>query len=143
MAGFDEDANWSGLFEVEIEGVSVGEFQAVKLPAANVEPIEYFTGMNKTPRKRPGPVKWDNIVLKRGYADNDVLADWWTRIANGEPDRRAVSIIVRNEMGEETKRWNCFGCWPCKWDLADLEAGSTDVSIEEIEIVTERIEVAS
>ena len=139
---FKNDANWSGLFRVEIEGYVLGEFRGVKLPAINIEVIEYYSGQSKTARKRPGPVKYDPIVLRRGYANNDLLQQWWENIAMGQDDRRSLSIFIVDENGNDAYQWNCFQCWPSKWDLADFEAGSTEISVEEIEIQTERIERA-
>ena len=140
---FSNDANWSGLFTVSIDGIDAGEFQEVKLPRANIEIIEYYTGNNKSPRKRPGPVTWQNIVLRRGFANNTILLEWWEQISLGKADKRSVTIQVRDEEGNITMAWNCFSCWPCAWDLADFRAGSTELAIEEIELATERIEVAA
>lgn len=138
--GFKRDYHWAGLWNLEIEGLNVGDFQSAQLPNAEVAVIEYNTGGSKSPSKRPGVVKWSNLVLKRGHGHNVILEEWINNIARGVQDRRSISLIQKDEEGGDVIRWNMFNCWPAKWSLSELAGNKNEVSVETIEIVVERVE---
>lgn len=139
---FDRDFHFSGLFSVEIEGSEIGTFQEVKLPTFETSVVEYNHGGSKSPHKRPGTVKWGNLTLKRGYATSRVLEEWLENIAQGKQDRRSISVIQHNEDHSETMRWNLFDCWPTKWTHSGYAGAKNETTVEEIEIVCERMERA-
>lgn len=139
---FDRDFHFSGLFQVEIEGIDVGMFQEVTLPSFEVSVVEYAHGGSKSKFKRPGEVKYGDLTLKRGYNVSRVLAEWVENIAKGMQDRRSISIIQHNEEAGETMRWNCYQCWPKTWKHTPLAGTKNEVSVEEITIVTEYFERA-
>ena len=60
-----------------------------------------------------------------------------------EEMRRAGSIIILDEDGEtEVARYNFYEGWPCKWNVPDMDADSSAMAIEKIEIATEKVERA-
>lgn len=140
--GFERDYHFSGLWQVEIEGLAVADFQSVTLPTAEVAVIEYNRGGSKSPMKRPGVVKWSNLVLKRGYSHSRILQEWIDNISKGVQDRRSISVIQYFEENNESMRWNMFNTWPCKWSISEMAGSKNEVTIETIEMVVERMERA-
>ena len=85
-------------------------------------------------RKLPGLNKHSNITLKRGVADDHSLSDWSKKTAAGKPEPKNGSIVVTDEAGTPKARWNFVNGWPTKFEGPSLNAKSTDVAIETLEI---------
>jgi phage tail-like protein len=54
-------------------------------------------------------------------------------------ERKTGSIILYNQGGEESARWNMTGLMPSSYSSAKLEAGSTDLATETVELVYESL----
>ena len=124
-------------FKVEIEGVTTGAFKAVDGLDSETEVIEYQDGEDLTLRKRPGRTKYSNIVLKRGYVNNDELWKWRKQVIEGKVERKSGSIILLDDAGMAVMRYNFFEAWPCKWKGFSLDGKGSDVNVEEIELAVE------
>jgi phage tail-like protein len=82
-------------------------------------------------RHRPfGPV-----VLRRALGASRALHDWHLR-----QDRRRLTIRLHGPAGEPLVEWELAGALPTKWSAPDLNASSSDVAIEELELVHEGLE---
>ncbi len=127
-------------FQVEIDGITQGFFQAVDGLEAQVEVVEYQSGDDLTLRKRPGRSKYSNVVLKRGYVDNDELWQWCKAALDGSVQRKNGSIILCDDAGEPVVRYNFFHAWPCRWKGMELDGKGNDALLEELELVVERID---
>jgi phage tail-like protein len=130
---------------VEIDGVSQARFQEVSGIDATTDVIEYREGGDfPGARKLPGQTKHSNLVLRRGYTDDEQLWKWYEQVMNGTPDkiRKNVSIIQLDMAGQEKFRWNLFQAFPVKYTGPAFNAKNNELSIESLEIVYERIERA-
>ena len=91
-------------------------------------------------------MKYGDIILKKGYVANSMLSDWIQEAAQGEADRRTVSIVLIDtaapDGANEIKRWNLFGCWPKQWKMVPTDGEGNDVLTEEVVIVIEWFEEA-
>lgn len=65
-------------FQLEIDGLSAGEFSEVSGFDAYIEPIEYREGMMaiETPLQAAGLRKYGNITLKNGVIEGQKIHDW-------------------------------------------------------------------
>jgi len=54
-------------------------------------------------------------------------------------ERKTGSIVLYNQGGEEAARWNMTGIMPASYKSTKLEAGSTNLSTETVELVFENI----
>jgi phage tail-like protein len=127
-------------FKVEIEGVTQGAFRNVEGLESETEIVEYQDGDDIILRKRPGRTKYANIVLKRGYVNNDELWQWRKKVIDGAVERKSGSVILCDDDGAEIMRYNFFEGWPAKWKGFQLDGKGTDVNVEEIELAVEKIE---
>lgn len=130
------------LFRIEIEGVTQGAFTAVEGLEVNVDVVNYMDGSDLIVRKRPGRVRYGNIVLKRGFLETTELWDWFRAVADGRVERKSGSIILSADDGSEVLRYNFFEGWPCRWKSFALDAAASDSLIEELEIAVEKVERA-
>jgi phage tail-like protein len=135
---FDHIGNFN--FKVEIEGVTTGAFRNVEGLDSETEVVEYQDGDDLILRKRPGRTKYSNVTLKRGYVNTDELWQWRKKVIEGKVERKSGSIILCADDGTEVMRYNFFEAWPSKWKGFTLDGKGTDVNVEELELVAEKIE---
>lgn len=134
------DHRFNGKFKIEIEGVTQGAFAACDGLEARVDVVDFSDGDNLTARKRPGRTRFANIVLRRGMVNNTELWNWFEAVAEGQIQRKAGSVIVCGDDGNELFRYNFFEGWPCRWKSLELDADKPGTLVEEIEIAVEKIE---
>ena len=131
-------------YRVEIDNITVAGFSEATIPDSNTNPLEYREGTDVSwPRKLSGLVSFGNLTLKRGVTDNMELYNWRNLVeqqGSDAPDaRRAITIVLVNEMGEDKATWNLEACWPIKYETSGLNGTSDEVLIETLEIVTEQM----
>ena len=126
-------------FRVEIDGIDRGGFRECTGLDSTQEPTEYREGTDRaiTVRKLSGLVKYSNISLKWGLSDDTDLWAWISSSTEGNTERRNGSIVLMNDRGEETARWNFREGWPTSWKGAAFNATSNEVAIETLEIAHE------
>lgn len=134
------DHRFNGKFKIEIEGVTQGAFAACDGLEARVDVVDFSDGDNLTARKRPGRTRFANIVLRRGMVNNTELWNWFKAVTEGQIQRKAGSVIVCGDDGNELFRYNFFEGWPCRWKSLELDADKPGTLVEEIEIAVEKIE---
>ena len=130
-------------FLVEIAGVTVAGFSEADLPEGRIDVVAYREGTDKTSAARllPGRVEYSPLVLRRAFAGDATLFQWWHALAQGVVDRRNVSVVLLDEQRQEVARWNLSRAWPAKWTGPSLRALGNEVAIETLELVHEGIEL--
>jgi phage tail-like protein len=130
-------------FLVEITGVTQAAFMEVTGLEAEVVPIEYREGADKTlgSRKLPGLVKYSNIVLKRGITLDHSLWDWFKQGLNGKVQRANMVVTLLDDQRQPVVRWAVHEAWPCKYEGPALNAKGNEVAIETLEICHEGLEL--
>ena len=130
-------------FLVELEGVARAGFSEVEGLGGEIDVIAYREGADRTnaPRLLPGLVHYPRVVLRRGFAGDESLFAWWTAAAAGELERRSVAIVLLDEKREVVARWLLRRAWPSKWEGPALNAKTSEVAIESLELVHEGIEL--
>lgn len=128
-------------FSVEIEGLSAGAFREVEGIGMQIEEIEFQDGTDLWPKKRPGRKKFNNIRLKKGFVNKDTLFKWMMETMKGKLSRKSVSIVLHDDAGVATMRYNAFEAWPKSWTGIRFDGNSQGVQVEEIELVIERLEM--
>jgi len=131
-------------FRVEIDGVESAGFRDVELPEGRIEAVAYREGtdMSSVARLLPGRVEWGRLVLRRGFAGNSDLVQWWRALLQGNVDRRNVSVVLLDEQRREVARWNLRRAWPAKLESGSLHALGNEVVIETLELAHEGLELA-
>jgi phage tail-like protein len=129
-------------FVVEIDGVIQGGFSEASGLTTDTNIIEYREGNEiATTRKLPGLMKYNNIVLKRGWTDNRALWEWRKKVIDGKTQRQSGVIVLQDEARNPVLRWNFREGWPSKWEGPALNAKTSEVAIETLEIAHEGLEL--
>jgi phage tail-like protein len=131
-------------FLIEIDGVVKGGFSEASGLTTDTNIIEYREGAEQqgTTRKLPGLMKYNNIVLKRGWTNNKSLWTWRKKVIDGKTQRNSGSIVLLDEARNEALRWNFREGWPSKWEGPALNAKTSEVAVETLEIAHEGLELA-
>lgn len=124
-------------------------FQSISGLTEESEVVEYREGTDPiTMRKLPGLTSYENIVLSRGLSSSDDILRWRAQVGahNGRGDgipapnfRRNITIQLfdKGNDSKPVKEWEVFDCWPATLSLGDIDAGSSDVLIETMELAHE------
>ena len=130
-------------FLVQIDGDTVAGFREADLPEARIEVAVYREGNERsnTVRRLPGRVEYGPLVLRRGFAGDRTLFQWWRDVADGNLDRRNVVIILRDQSGRDVARWAFRDALPTKYSGPSFRAQGNEVAIESIELAVESMEL--
>jgi len=135
---------WSSFqVRVEIDGVAVAGFTECSGLASETDVVSYREGVDQRIRLLPGLTRYSRIVLKRGITLDRSLWEWRQSVVSGSVDRRNGSVVLLDASRNEVARWNFVEAWPAKWVGPNLNAQSSDVAIETLEIVHEGLEWVS
>jgi phage tail-like protein len=93
-------------------------------------------------RKLAGLSKVSNVTLKRGLTSDLSLWNWINAAMNGNVTRAAVVITLLDEADNPVLSWKLRNAWPRRWSGPRLNAGCSDVAIEELELAHEGLELA-
>jgi len=130
-------------FLVEIEGIQQAAFAECSGLGSEIEVVEYREGGEGSPvRKLPGRVRYPDIILKWGVTDSRELYNWHLQLINGTLVRKSGSIVLLDDEGQPTVRWNFADAWPSKWEGPRLIARGNEVAIESMTLTCERLEQA-
>lgn len=122
-------------FRIEAQGLDRGGVQSVSGLERTTEVEPYREGgVNDHERQLAVKTTQATLVLKRGLLDT-WFWDWHEDVVRGDIERRTISIILLDERGEEAWRWVCADAFPTKWGGADLDASSSAVAMETVELV--------
>jgi phage tail-like protein len=131
-------------YALEFQGVIEGYFTEASGLGSETEVIEHkiIRDGKEIVRKIPGRLRWGDVTLKRGVTANLDFWVWRKKVEDGKvaDARRDGSIMMYDQERNEVARWNFTAAWPSKISGPNLNAGSSDVSIEELTIVHEGIE---
>lgn len=134
----------AGNFRVEIQGITTTSFSAVNGLEVSVDVVEYRAGDAKlnTEQKLPGLYRVTNVTLKRGLIRDLSLWNWINSAMVGNVNRTNVAVTLLDQQDQPVLMWKLRNAWPCKWTGPALNAGSSDVACEELELVHEGLEMA-
>lgn len=159
------DKNSSGLyypltkmnFLVSVDQVTgVAAFTEVSGIDASVDVIEFRQGNSNSlaPVKIQGLVKHGNITLKMGYTRSQNFKDWvynCVKEQRGETPRRNITIeLIDINAGSPQSIaeapagpviWVLKNAWVAKYSGPDLNASTSEVAMETVEIAYEEMEI--
>jgi phage tail-like protein len=122
-------------FYVEVEGITQAVFTEVSGLGVEVATEDVEEGGNNSFVHRvPGRCKVGNLTLKRGLTKSNDFLKWNLKVAQGEIQRRNLSVIVYNVDGTESMRWNFLNAYPVKWTGPQLKADDVGSAVESLEL---------
>lgn len=101
---------------------------------------EYLEGgVNDRVHKFPGRFTYPNLSLTRGVGFSEDLYLWHEDFLKGEGKRRNGMIFLANELRLPIKVWSFERGLPVKWSGPSLNASSSALAIERLEIAHEKL----
>jgi phage tail-like protein len=128
---------------VEIDGITSGAFLRVKGLSREVRVESYREGgVNEYEHKLLTQVTYPVVVLERGLAFED-LWKWALAAADGDVTRKTVRVRLQDEGNNRTWGWQIEHALPVKWSSSDLDANSSQVVMETLELAHHGLRKAS
>ena len=138
------DAITAARFSLTIDGVEIASFSELQGITTEVEPVELMESTDKEVvlKKLPGKTKPATLVLKRGKNSSMELWAWHEAVLQGNivAARKSCSLIMYNYDGAPVARYHLMHAWPSKLEVGALKAGASEVLMETVTIVCERIQ---
>jgi phage tail-like protein len=139
------DALAAYTFAIEVDRTEIAQFSEVSGLASEVDVIELKENNalgQITLKKMPGAAKPATLTLKRAKNASQDLWKWHEAVMQGKlgDARRNGSVVMKSFDGTEVARYNFNNAWVSKISASTLKAGSNEVLMEEVSIVTESIE---
>lgn len=126
-------------FRIEIAGIQIAAFAEATIPDITIDSVDYREGTDPI-YKRPlsGLSSYGRLSLKKGLTDSLDLYEWQQLIlkqgSDGKGSQKNVSLILMGTDGSDKSRWNVISAWPTKYETAGLNASSSDVVVETLEL---------
>jgi phage tail-like protein len=144
LPGLPTDALAGYHFSIEIDGVTIAQFQEVSGIASEIAVIDLQQNMKDGKfliHKLPGNRKPPTITLKRGKNASKDIWDWHEKIYQGKVTdaRKNGSVVLYNYDHSEVGRYTFVNAWPSKVSMSALKAGSNEVLMEEVTLVCEEL----
>lgn len=125
---------------------------------ASVDVVEFRQGNSGSlaPIKIPGLVKHGNITLKMGYTLDNKFRDWVKQCISeirGDMPRKKITIELLNIVADGAPKtvvtssqgsnqiWILENAWVTKYAGPDLNAASSEVAIESVELAYEELTI--
>jgi phage tail-like protein len=145
LPGLPTDALSGYHFSIEIDGVSIAQFQEVSGIVSEVEVIALKENNKEGMfiiKQLPGNRKPPTITFKRAKNSSTDMWDWHQKAFQGKVKemRKNGSVVLYSFDHSEVSRYNFVNAWPSKVSMSGLKAGSNEVLVEEVTIVCEELE---
>jgi phage tail-like protein len=132
-------------FTLSLDSDDVGSFTEISGLAVTIDVEEVVEGGNNGYTHRlPKGMKWQNIVLKRGVTDSDVLLSWLADCSgprlesleakNFQIPKRTATITVHDGLGKPVRAWRLEGALPVRWTGPRFAASAAELAVEELEV---------
>jgi phage tail-like protein len=123
-------------------GFLLGGFSECTGLDSTLEVEEYREGgVNDRIHRFPTRFTFGNLTLSRGVGFGEALWLWHEEFLAGRGTRRNGLVVLANELRAPVKMWSFQRGIPVKWTGPALNASSSAVAIEQLEIAHERLEL--
>lgn len=137
---FTSDPLQAFRFRVSISGIpsSIG-FQKVGGLSREIEVTTYLENMYDHEHKLPGRESFGEMTFERGMYADQTLENAYKNVLSNSAVRRDVTLNVTDRFGNIRRTFSFAECWFSKFEVADLDATSSDVIIETLTMVYENM----
>jgi phage tail-like protein len=92
-------------------------------------------GENRFSLKFPVRARYPDLVLKRGLLTGSAVRQWCeAAIQNLDINPVTVWVTILNDRHEPLQTYTFFKAWPKKWSISDLNAESSEIVVESLEL---------
>lgn len=132
-------------FDLKDTGAQEVAFQEVSGISAELEMETYKEGgENRFVHKLPNRTNYPDLVLKRGLLVNSAIRKW-IELAIYNLEIQPIDVVVKilNEEHEPLQSYAFVNAYPKKWSISDLNAQSSSLVIESMELSYQYFNVKS
>ena len=145
LPGLSSDALAAYHFSIEVDGITLAQFQEVSGITSELDVIELKENTKDGKyilHKLPGNRKPPTITLKRAKNSSMDIWNWHQQIYQGKVSdaRKNGSIVVYDYTNQEVTRYNFTNAWPSKVTTSALKSGGNEIVTEEVTMVCEELE---
>ena len=138
------DALTAARFSITIDGYEIASFSELQGITTTVESSTSSSRATRRSSSRscPGKQVPPTITLKRGKNNSMELWTWHEAVLLGDmaAARKSCSLVMYNVDGQPVARYHLENAWPSKIEIGGLKAGASEVLMETVTIVCERIQ---
>jgi len=132
----------AAFFTIEMQNAVQGVFKSLENIGSENELTEYkASGPNgeQVVKYQPGLLKWNAVTLKQGVTEDLYFWKWREAVEKGDMQeaRKNGAFVMHNTKGEPIARWEFIAAWPRSIKGPGGDAGSSEIAVEELEIVCE------
>ena len=136
------DPYLSPWFAIEFQGKVTGAFRECSGLGSSNEVILHKASNEKGQiviKKIPGNLTINDITLRQGITDDMDMWNWRKQVEDGKVNeaRKNGSVVLYSHDGKEIARWNFVNAWPSKISGPNVNAGTNEVAIEELQLTHE------
>jgi phage tail-like protein len=92
-------------------------------------------GENRFIHKFPGRARYGDLVLKRGLLTGSAVRAWCeAAIQDLDIQPTTVWVTILDEAHEPLQTYTFINAWPKKWSVSDLNAESSELVVESLEL---------
>jgi phage tail-like protein len=129
---FAQTAITAARFSLTIDGFEIASFTELGSIAVEGEDLREF-GTSSRGR--------GVVTLSRRATNNLELWAWHEAVVAGLPAaRKNASLVGYNRRGEPVQRYHLENAWPAKIEISGLKSGASEVLMETVTIVSERMQ---
>jgi phage tail-like protein len=144
IPGLPNDALAGYHFSIEVDGVTIAQFQEVSGLVSELDVIDLKENTKDGKyiiHKLPGNRKPPSITLKRAKNASKDIWDWHEKIFSGKVSdaRKNGSVVLYSYDHAEVGRYTFVNAWPSKVSMSALKAGSNEILMEEVTLVCEEL----
>lgn len=131
-------------FRVEISGLQVAAFSEASVPDITIDTVDYREGTDPAyKRSLSGLTSHGHLSLKKGLTDSMDLYNWHQTVSQKGSTflgaKKNLSLILIDTDGTDKVRWNLINAWPTKYSCTSLNAATSDVVVETLELAMDYI----
>lgn len=99
-------------------------------------------GENRFTHRFPVRARYGDLVLKRGLLTDSAVRKWCeTAIQDLDIQPATVWVSILNDAHEPLQTYTVINAWPKKWSVSDLDAESSAIVVESLELAFQTIQV--
>jgi phage tail-like protein len=125
-------------FKVEINSVEFGA-KTVQGLEKELETTTYREGGYTVTHKLPGIATTGTLTIEKGAFYNIDMYEMVKSALEDDEFRVPITIIEHDRHGNGIRQWELTECWASKFSVPELDAESSEVSTDSIEIQYEDI----